>query len=128
PSPTMFTSGRGNPPPRDWEVTSHKDGQTILSSSITLAGTGTGADRGDNGVASVTVNGLAANGGTAVGAATANWSQPITLNLGANVISIVAQDTLKNSVAKTITLTDDPNALNAPAEFCWVSSSGGPGA
>jgi Tfp pilus assembly protein PilZ len=114
--------------PPDLEVTSHKDGQTILSSSITLAGTATDADRGDNGVASVTVNGLAAKGGTAVGAATANWSQPITLNLGANVISIVAQDTLKNGVAKTITLTYDPNALNAPAEFCWVSSSGGPGA
>lgn len=113
--------------PPDLEVTSHKDGQTVLSSSITLAGTATDADRGDNGVASVMVNGLAAKGGTAVGAATANWSQPMTLNLGANVISIVAQDTLKNSVAKTITLTYDPHALSAPAEFCWVSGSGGPG-
>ena len=114
--------------PPDLEVTSHKDGQTVLSSSITLAGTATDADRGDNGVASVTVNGLAAEGGTAVGAAKATWRQPITLNLGANVISIVAQDNLQNSVAKTITLTYDPHALSAPVEFCWVSSSGGPGA
>jgi Glucodextranase, domain B/Beta-propeller repeat len=113
--------------PPDLAVTSHKDGQTVLSSSITLEGTATDADRGDNGVASVTVNGLAAKGGTAVGAAQSNWSQPITLNLGANVISIVAQDTLNNSVAKTITLTYDPHALSAPEEFCWVNSSGGPG-
>jgi aerobic-type carbon monoxide dehydrogenase small subunit (CoxS/CutS family) len=113
--------------PPDLAVTSHQDGQTVPASSILLQGTATDADRGDSGIASVTVNGLAAGSGTASGAATARWSQALTLQLGANVISVVALDGATNSATKTLTLIYDPQAGRTPSEFCWANHGGGPG-
>lgn len=113
--------------PPDLEVTSHKDGQTVISSSVLLSGVATDHDRGDNGVASVTVNNSPATGGAVSGAAQANWSQLLTLQPGANVISVVAQDTKNNKAAKTLSLIYDPQATSGPQEFCWVTNSGGAG-
>src|SRR5262249_18741716 len=71
-------------------ITSHTNGQTVGVAGITLAGTATDSGRGDNGVASVTVNGTPATGGTATGSGTASWSQALTLNPGSNTITDVA--------------------------------------
>ncbi len=116
--------------PPELEVTSHQDGQTVLSGSITLAGTASDADRGDNGVLSVEVNGSAAPGGTALGGGKANWGKLISLKLGENVISIVAQDSSpnRNSVAQTIVLRYDPQLASTASEFCWANGGGGTGA
>ncbi len=73
-------------------------------------GAASDAGQGNNGVSSVTVNGAAATGGTASGAATANWSATITLNPGPNTITVVANDTLNNAAQRQITVTYNASA------------------
>jgi len=70
--------------------------RTVSTNIYTLSGVASDGGRGDNGVASVTVNGVRANNDVAVGAATANWSQSISLKPGPNPITIVAQDNRGN--------------------------------
>src|SRR4030095_8938876 len=55
-------------------ITSPTNNQTVALSPITVAGTASDSGRGNSGISSVTVNGSAATGGTAVGSGTANWS------------------------------------------------------
>jgi Concanavalin A-like lectin/glucanases superfamily/Galactose oxidase-like, Early set domain/Bacterial Ig domain/Glucodextranase, domain B/Kelch motif len=88
-------------------ITSHTNNQTVTSSPITVSGTASDSGLGNNGISSVTVNGVAASGGTAVGSGTANWSQSITLNSGANTITVVARDnsTNQNSTTGSIVVT-----------------------
>ncbi len=59
-------------------ITSHTNGQTLSTASVTISGTASDSGRGGNGVSSVTVNGQAATGGTASGSATASWSRAVT--------------------------------------------------
>src|SRR5205807_2019820 len=73
-------------------INSHSNGQTVSSSTINLFGTASDSGRGDNGISSVTVNGIGASGGTATGSGTANWSIALPLNQGANNITVVARD------------------------------------
>src|SRR5207249_1774884 len=70
------------------------------TSSITISGTASDSGRGDNGISSVTVNGVRATGDTATGSGTANWSRAITLSAGANTITVIAKD---NSAAQNAT-------------------------
>lgn len=106
------TTAQSAPPPPDsmgpvLAITSHTPGQTLSSPTITLTGTATDAGRGNNGIASVTVNGTRAAGDTAGAGGTANWSRGITLLPGPNVITVVARDNspAQNTVTQTITLT-----------------------
>ena len=91
-------------------ITSHTNNQTVTSSPITVAGTATDSGLGNNGVSSVTVNGVAATGGTATAAATANWSRSVLLNPGANAITVVAKDAsaAQNSTTVSITVNYTP--------------------
>ena len=86
-------------------ITSHTNNQTVTSSPITVAGTATDSGLGNNGVSSVTVNGVAATGGSAIGAATANWSRSVSLNPGANAISVVAKDASAAQNPTTVSIT-----------------------
>ena len=86
------------------------DGSVTSSSSLTVTGGASDAGQGNDGISSVTVNGVAAAGGTATGAATANWSATITLSPGANTITVVAKDTLNNATQKQITVTYSPTS------------------
>src|SRR5262245_63090116 len=81
-------------------ITSHTNNQSVTSSPITVSGTASDSGLGNNGISSVTVNGVAASGGTATGSGTANWSQSVTLSPGANTITVVAKD---NSTAQNTT-------------------------
>jgi hypothetical protein len=81
--------------------TSHVTGQTVTTASITIAGTATDAGSGGSGISSVTVNGIAANGGTASGSNAATWSRDIALTVGANLITVVANDGSSNRNATT---------------------------
>jgi len=81
------------------------DGQTVYSSSITVSGTATDANYGNNGIASVVVNGVRANGDVASGSGTASWSQIIDLNSGTNTITVVARDNSSNQNVTTVTIT-----------------------
>lgn len=73
-------------------VTSHTSGQAVGTANITLAGTATDSGRGGSGVSQVTVNGVAADNGTASLDGVAHWSRDITLDEGANTLTIVAYD------------------------------------
>ena len=88
-------------------ITSHTPGQIVNTSSISLSGTATDQGMGGNGVTSVTVNGTAATGATAVGTAVANWSRTVSLVSGANIFTVVATDTGGNRRSLQITITRD---------------------
>jgi hypothetical protein len=82
-------------------ITSHSNGQTVSTSTIALAGTATDSARGNNGVSSVTVDGVRASGDTASGSGTASWSRTVSLVEGVNTITVVARDASSNSNASS---------------------------
>ena len=82
-------------------IVSHANNQTVNTSQITLAGTARDTAFGDSGIFSVTVNGIAANNGTASGGGVANWSSLMPLNVGVNVLTVVAKDNSSNQNAAT---------------------------
>ena len=84
-------------------ISSHTNGQTVSSASITISGTATDSGRGGNG-ATVTVNGQAATGGAVTGNTTASWSRPLTLSPGANIITVQAADSRGNTATQAITV------------------------
>ncbi|MDH7503490.1 MAG: hypothetical protein QHJ82_12370, partial [Verrucomicrobiota bacterium] len=86
-------------------ITSHTNGQTVATNTISLLGTATDAGRGNNGIWSVTVNGERAANDTAVGSGTANWSKTLTLNPGSNTVTVNARDNSVNLNTTTIGLT-----------------------
>lgn len=98
------------------QITSHADGQTVSTGSITLMGTATDSGRGDNGISSVRVNGSRASNDTASAANTANWSRTVSLNAGQNSITVVAKDgsTNQNSTTQSITITYVPPDTTPP--------------
>lgn len=100
-------------------VTSHTNGQPVGTANITLAGTATDSGRGGNGVSQVTVDGVAADNGSATGSNTANWSLDVTLNDGLNTIAIVATDNA--AMANTSTLTFDITYDTTPPTVNYVS-------
>jgi len=95
-------------------ITSHTNGQTVTTSSITLSGTATDSGAGNNGIQSVTVNGVAATGGTATGSNTANWSRSVSLATGANTLTVVATDTVGNARTSSITINRGSSDTTAP--------------
>ena len=96
-------------------ISSPANGAALTSPSLLVSGTATDSGRGNNGVSSVTVNGVSATGGTASGSGTANWSATITLTPGQNTITAVAYDTLNNAGQQQITVTYTPPATQGPA-------------
>jgi len=86
-------------------ITSHSNGQHVSTSSITLMGTASDGGKGDNGIQQVTVNGVRADNDTATGSGTANWSKAVTLNAGANSITVIAYDNSSNHNSTTVILT-----------------------
>ncbi|MHC1725050.1 MAG: S8 family serine peptidase [Syntrophobacteraceae bacterium] len=97
-------------------VTSHTNNQHVSTSSITLSGTATDSDKGNNGIQQVTVNGTRATGDTATGSGTANWSKSLTLTPGSNSITVIASDnsTNHNSTTQTLTIYYDVPDTTAP--------------
>jgi len=100
-------------------ITSHGNGQTVSTNTITVSGTATDAGQGGNGISSVTVNGVRANGDTATGSETANWSRTVTLNQGANTITVIAKDNSpsQNAVANSITINHQPPPVISDPDF-----------
>ena len=119
----------GSTPPSDTTapvvaISSHTNNQTMASSPITVSGTASDAGLGNNGISSVTVNGVAASGGTATGSATANWSQSVALNPGANTVTVVAKDnsTNQNSTTVSITVTYNPSSSDTTGPAVAITS------
>lgn len=90
-------------------VTSYSNFQFVAATSITLAGTASDAGQGDDGIRSVTVNGLAATNGTASGSNVANWSRTESLAAGTNTFRVVASDNASppNLVTNLIRIISD---------------------
>jgi hypothetical protein len=105
-------------------ISSHTSGQTVTTSSITLAGTASDSGAGGSGIASVTVNGQSASGGTASGSNTASWSRSVTLAAGANVLTVVATDGAGNARSAQITVTSSIPDTAAPALSITSHTSG----
>ncbi|HKH74122.1 MAG TPA: putative Ig domain-containing protein, partial [Vicinamibacterales bacterium] len=104
-------------------ITSHSSGQTVTTSSITLAGSATDSGTGGTGISNLTVNGAAATGGTATGSNTANWSRSVSLVAGANTIRVEARDGANNLSASFITIH---RSVAAPLSVSLASSVASP--
>ena len=78
--------------PPSLAITSHSSLQTVAVTTITLTGTASDAGLGDNGIKSVTVNGLSAANSTASSNNTANWSRVVSLAAKTNTLTVVASD------------------------------------
>ena len=109
-------------------ITAPANNSTTTSTSVTV--TGTASDPGANatGVASVTVNNVAA----AYNAATGQWSLAnVALNLGANTITAKATDVAGNQTSTSVTVTrqQQPDtqppavAITSPANNSTTTSS-----
>ena len=87
-------------------IISHSNNEELSLSNITLAGTASDFERGNNGISKVTINGIRAAGDTALYNNTANWYKQIILKEGKNDINIVAYDNSesKNMTVKTLSL------------------------
>jgi subtilisin family serine protease len=94
-------------------ITSPLDNATVTSSLLTVSGTASDATTGGSGISAVTVNGVAATGGTATGDLTATWSASVTLTPGLNSITVVAKDNSPplNPTSQTLNVTFAPPVL-----------------
>jgi hypothetical protein len=107
--------------PPSLTITSHSNGQHVTTASITLSGTASDGGYGENGIQQVTVNGSRASNDTATGNGTANWSKAVTLNTGANSITVLAYDNSENHNLTTSSLTlyydsaQKPSVTTGPA-------------
>ena len=89
-------------------VTSPANGITLNNSTLTVSGNASDSGRGNNGVSSVSVNGVPASGGSAAGANTADWSVDIALAPGQNTITVVAKDSFNNATTQQLTVNYVP--------------------
>ena len=103
---TVRNDGTGDTTAPMLVITSHTDGQSVPSANITVTGTASDGGLGDNGIASVRVNGVLATGGTASGDGTASWSRSLTLPSN-NQVLVEAQDGAGNYSALFLTLARD---------------------
>ena len=81
-----------DPTPPSVVVTSPVNGYRTSASFLLIFGTASDAGLGNSGISSVTVNGVAVQGGTSIGSATAYWTNTASLSVGTNLLSIVAKD------------------------------------
>jgi hypothetical protein len=89
----------------------------MTTNATTLAGTASDLGHGNNGIASVTVNGVEATGDTAGNGGTANWSLDAALESGSNVFTVAATDASSNanSTTNTLTIIVVPAIVSPPA-------------
>jgi hypothetical protein len=97
-------------------ITSPADGATVSTANVTISGTATDSGRGNNGIASVTINGTRANNDTATGSGIATWSRIITLSQGLNLITVIAKDGVGWTDMKMLKVTYSPSTPPSPAK------------
>ena len=105
-------------------ITSHTNNQHVSTSSITLSGTASDSGKGDNGIQQVTVNGTPGDNGTATGTGTANWSKVVSLNQGANTITVIAYDNSSNHNQTTQSITIYYDAPDTTGPSLTITSHG----
>ena len=98
------------------EITSHENGDTVYTATITVAGTASDA----SGIASVTVDGVLASGA----ADWSTWSAEVTLAEGENPIIVVATDGAGLTTTKMVTVTYSPIVVDAEITDLHVEGDG----
>jgi hypothetical protein len=86
-------------------IISPNNNSTVTSASLTISGMASDNGYGNNGISSVTVNAISADGGMASGPNIANWSVTIELSTGVNLIMVVAKDIFNNLSQQQISVT-----------------------
>ena len=104
------------------KITSHSNGQSVSSSSITLRGTATDSGRGGNSVKKVLVNGSNASNGSASDSRTADWYKTVSLNVGNNRIEVKAYDNKNNRTTEVITI--NRKTIQAAQKTLTIKKSG----
>ncbi|MBS1795863.1 MAG: VCBS repeat-containing protein [Acidobacteria bacterium] len=103
-------------------ISSPGDGATVDTQQLTVTGIATDGGVGDNGVSSVTVNGVPATGGTVQGSDVAYWTATVNLNIGTNNITVVARDNSpnQNSNSQIISVNvTNPGQTTIPVDYTW---------
>jgi len=87
------------------------DSKTLTAATTLISGTATDSKKGNNGITQVMVNGERATNDTAEGKQKAKWSATIPLDIGSNVINVVATDGAGNTTTMTRMVTRLPESL-----------------
>jgi hypothetical protein len=123
---TVRSPGSGDTTAPRLLIASPTQGQSVPS-SVTVSGTATDAGLGDSGIVRVTVNGQLANGGTASGSGTANWSRTVTLSGTSSTILVEAVDGAGNYAAELITVNRAPPQITVTSLTSNLASPQAPG-
>jgi len=107
-------------------ITSPANNVTVTTSSLLVSGTATDSGKGNSGISSVTVNGVASSGGTASATATANWSATVSLNSGANSITVIATDGSGNSTKQQIAVVSTIPSISSTLSALTVTPTSVP--
>jgi N-acetylneuraminic acid mutarotase len=105
-------------------VSSPTPGEDINTSLVTVIGTASDGNAGDNGISSVTVNGIPATGGVATGSDIAHWSATINVSSGNNAITVIARDGSSNHNLISLTFGINgvtPGQTTIPLDYSWVN-------
>jgi len=95
-------------------ISNPSNGAAVYVNNVTINGTATDAGQGDNGIDSVTVNGIMAAGSSAIGADVVNWSFTQSLLSGSNTVTVVATDAspFANTTTQTFTVIYLPQIID----------------
>lgn len=110
PQTRYFRITAENLQPPELIITTPADGTVFTEPNITVSGTASDGGFGDNGIQSVTINGLAANNGVTSGNDTTNWFLNMVLASGENILTVVATDNspYNDATVKTVTVSYYP--------------------
>jgi photosystem II stability/assembly factor-like uncharacterized protein len=91
------------------KITAPANNATVTEATLQASGTASDSEKGNNGISSVTVNGVTASGDIASGAGTANWQATVLLHAGLNAITVMATDGMGNTTSpQQITVAFSP--------------------
>jgi hypothetical protein len=93
------------------------DGKTLTTATTLVSGTATDSKKGNNGIVQVMVNGERAVNDIAEGKQKARWIANIPLELGDNVITVIATDGAGNTTTTTRAVTRLPENLSISARI-----------
>ena len=110
--------------PPNLVITAPANGAVVATGGVTVTGTASDAGQGNSGIASVTVNGIPATGGTATGSNIANWSLSLPLGTGTNTIIVTATDGNPNANQTTQSITVTYTAPPPPPPVLDTDSDG----
>jgi YD repeat-containing protein len=110
-------------------ITGPVNDAVVTAAALTISGTASDSTTGASGIASITVNALAATGDTASGTGTANWSFVAPLAPGSNDFTVIATDAspYANQTTQKLTVVYLPPIVDTSGDGIpdsWESAHG----